>query len=153
MMSVRFAKTLTFNVLLYSISIYFTSLFCNTCQHNGGKMNTSSLLIIALSGTSVGLALYVRARVLEYLRLRRWLNDSTIQVLGSILEDKDFKDESLREVWFAIHKLAATKLQRRIVLYAFETSHVSYLLPVVRFYLAHCTLRRPSILKVFTSNI
>ena len=102
-------------------------------------MSTSSLVAIVLlcCSSCVGM-LYFRARYIEYRRVQSWLQIGTTQVLESILTfDSKYDEKPFRGLWFALHELGSTRMQRWLFKRAVKKSPLAKAWPVVEFIMSH----------------
>lgn len=98
-------------------------------------MKASSLAAIVLLCCIVLMCiLYIRARYIEYRKVQRWLRAGTNQVLDSLFSlQSSCREEPFRELWFAIHKLGRSGVQRWLFKRAVKNSPLAKGWPVIEF--------------------
>ena len=98
-------------------------------------MKASSLAaIVLLCCAALMLLLYIRARYIEYRKVQELLSVGTNQVLNSLFSlQSACREEPLRELWFAIHELGNTRVQRWLFKRAVLKSPFIGAWPVIEF--------------------
>lgn len=114
-------------------------------------MNVSSLVASALlCCTSTLCILYVRARYIEYSRVQEWLQAGTNQVLDSMFSLQSVcRDEPFRGLWFAIHELGSTDVQRWLFKRAVKNSSIAKAWPVIEFIMNHTSHPETGVRRLF----